>query len=320
MSHHLQPHVLHTGLKSDNTLHVIGVISNVERYHSRYRLAREWIERTKATPNVKLHMVEAAFGDRHHELEESRDGLRLRVRTNAWIKENMINLAEKHCLPRDWKYMCWEDCDVEHRDPFWAQEALHQLQHFAAIQPWQHCSDLGAHGSIFQVHTSFGCVDQSGKQKQCKSSEPYQFAHPGFSWCMRRDLWEQVGGLIDTAVLGSADSHMSWAMIGQVDQSIHFKMHPNFRAQMHAWQNRAVRLTHREVGHTAGRIEHHFHGPKKRRYYRERWQILVDHAFDPTNDLMRDEQGVLHIVGKPALEAAIRKYNRSRQEDSIEET
>ena len=46
----------------------------------------------------------------------------------------------------------------------------------------------------------------------------------------------------------------------------------------------------------------------------------VDNHFDPDTDLAYDEQGVLHLVGKPRLESAIRKYNRSRCEDSIEET
>jgi hypothetical protein len=57
----------------------------------------------------------------------------------------------------------------------------------------------------------------------------------------------------------------------------------------------------------------------KRRFYKERWKLLVEHGFDPVKDLMRDAQGVIQLVGKPKLEQAIRQYNRSRYEDSIEE-
>jgi hypothetical protein len=321
MGHHILPQLHHPELRGDNTLHVVGVVSNVERYHARYRLAREWIERMRATRGVTLHMVEAAFGDRQHELVDADEhGLRLRVTTNAWIKENMINLGVRHLLPQDWRYVAWVDCDVEFRDPYWAQETLHQLQHFPLLQPWQSCADLGPHGSVFLTHTSFGCVDQRGVRKQTHPGEPYQYAHSGFAWACTRAFWEQVGGLLDVAILGSGDHHMAWAAIGDAARSVHKGMSDGFKRACLAWQTRATKLTHREVGFVPGRIEHHFHGPKKRRYYRERWQILVANGYDPETDLMRDAQGVVHIVGKPALEKSIRQYNRARLEDSIEET
>ncbi len=266
-----------------------------------------------------MHVVEAAFGDRHHELEESRDGLRVRINGHAWIKENLIGLGVRHLLPRDWRYVAWVDADVEFRDPNWALNAMHQLQHFPVIQPWQHCADLGPHGNVMKTHTSFGYVDQQGIRKQRWSGEPYQYAHSGFAWACTRAFWEQVGGLMEFCPLGSADHHMAWAMTGEVDATIHKKMSPAFFRKCREWQARAVRVTNREVGFSVGRIEHAFHGCKRNRYYRERWQILVDNHFDPDADLACDHQGVVHIVGKPKLEQAVRRYNRSRLEDGVDE-
>lgn len=324
--HHLAPQNYHTELVSDSTLHVIGVISNTEQYHSRYRLAREWIERMSHTPNVVLHLVEVAFGDRHHELElpphlDPADGhnvLRLRTKTNIWVKENMINLGVRALLPRDWKYAAWVDCDVEHRDPNWALKTIHQLQHFAIVQPWENCLDLGPNGSVYQTHTSFGAVDQSGQRKQRHAGEPYKYAHSGYAWACTRAFWEQTGGLLDIGILGSGDHHMAWGAIGQVEHSVHGQMSDGYKRACKAWSTKAVRASHNEVGFVPGRIEHHFHGPKSKRYYRERWQILVDNHFDPEVDIHRDEQGLMYVANKPALEQAIRKYNRSRAEDSIE--
>ena len=319
--HHIAPQIHNPELRSDNTLHVVTVISNPERYHARYRLARECIERLEATPNVRVHVVEAAFGDRQHEIiahgHERHHALR--VNTNAWIKENMINLGVRHLLPVDWRYLAWVDADVEFRDPGWAQETMHQLQHFAVVQPWSHVTDLGHHGAIMSTTASFGYTDATGK-RQTQTPNGYTYGHTGYAWACTRAFWEQVEGLVDFCVLGSADHHMALGMVGETERTIHTKMITPFRRRLLEWQARAVRMTHGEVGFSEGRIEHHFHGPKKRRYYKERWQILVDHGFDPDTDLMKDAQGVIKIVGKPALESAIRKYNRSRLEDSIEET
>lgn len=319
MNGHIVNHINHHDLVNDSTLHVIGVCSNPVRYHSRYRLFREWREAMEKTPNVKVHCVEAAFGDRHHEVTHHGQDLQLRTRSEIWIKENMINLGVKHLLPRDWKYLAWVDADVFFRDPLWARETIHQLQHFAVVQPWSDCADLGPRGNISRHFKSFGAQHQKRKPKQMHPSQPYEYAHSGFAWACRRDFWEAVGGLMDFPILGSADHHMAFAMIGEVKNTIHKGMSPAFFRKCLEWQKRAVHVTHKEVGFVQGRIEHMFHGPKARRYYRERWQIVIAHAFDPDFDLTYDEAGVLQLIGKPSFEQAIRMYNRSRFEDSIEE-
>jgi len=307
----------------DNTLHVIGVVTNPVRYHSRYRIFREWAEHMLQTKNVKLHIVEAAFGDRHHECTDLHNVSHLQIRTHSeiWIKENMINLGVRYLLPRDWKYMAWIDTDVFFRDPYWAQEALHQLQHFQVIQPWQDCLDLGPHGNVFQHFKSFGFQHQRRIPKQMHPSQPYQYAHSGYAWACTRKFYENLPGkgLLDFAILGSADHHMAFACIGEVQNTVHRGMQPSFLRKCEEWQHWALKTTHKEVGFCHGRVEHVFHGPKKRRQYRERWQILVDFKYDPEKNLIYDDMGVLHLVHNPALEHAIRQYNRGRAEDSIEE-
>jgi len=317
---HITQHVHHPELRTDSTLHVVGVVSNPVRYHSRYRLAREWMEAMRETPHVSLHIVEAAYGDRHHEVATSApEDLRVRTKSEVWCKENLINLGVRHTLPRDWKYVAWVDADVTFRDSGWALETIHQLQHWPVIQPWQQCADLGHLGGITQTFASFGLLNQRGVRQQTHPAEPYQYGHSGFAWAATRAFWEQTGGLMDFAILGSADHHMAWAMAGSVDSSIHKGMRPSFFRRCHEWQARATRITHGNVGFAPGRIEHSFHGSKKKRAYRERWQMLIEHGFDPDRDLVTDDQGLVQLAGKPALEQAIRLYNRARNEDGIDE-
>lgn len=315
---HLVNHNHKTDLCSDHTLHVIGVISNPRQFHSRYRLAREWIAAMKATPNVKLHLVETAYGDRHHELDGCDSNLRLRNHSSVWIKESMVNLGIKRLLPHDWKYVAWVDADVFFRDPDWASKTMHELQHFNIVQPWQNCLDLGPNGSVLKTHQSFGYLKQAGIQFQRNAFEPYAYAHTGYAWACTRAFYEAVNGLLDFCILGSADHHMAWACINQSNTTIHNKMGSGYHRKIHEWELRAIRMTHGQVGYVPGRIEHMWHGSKVNRKYRERWQILIDNKFDPDHDLMYDPQGLIKLIGKPKLEHDIHQYNVERREDSID--
>jgi hypothetical protein len=321
---HLQNQIKNSELVSDNTLHVIGVCSNPVRYHSRYRLAREWIKHMATASNVKLYVVETAFNQRQHELSEicvqhGVEFIQLRTLSEYWIKESMINIGIRHaCVKYNAKYLAWIDMDVFFDDPNWAQEALHQLQHFEVIQPWSDCIDMGPYGNVMQHFKSFGLQHQRRVPKQKHPMQKqYQYAHTGFAWACTRRFIENTLGLFDIAPLGSSDHHMAFAMIGEVMDTVHGKMKDSFKREALAWQRRAVQVTNNEVGFSMGTIRHSFHGPKKRRYYRERWELLFD--YDPDINLMRDDQGLCYLVRCPTLEQDIRLYNRSRFEDSIEE-
>jgi len=315
---HLVNHI-HGNLCTDETLHVIRVISNPARYHSRYRLAREQEIELLNTPNVKLYTVETAYGDRTHEVTDCDNPCHLQLRTKSeiWIKENMINLAVKHLVPRTAKYIAWVDGDISFRDPHWALKTIHELQHFEVVQPWSDCVDLGPHGNIMSHFKGFGGQHQKRIPKQKWPAQPYTYAHTGFAWACTRRFWEATQGLMDFCILGSADHHMAFACIGEVKDTIHGKMGFNFHQKCFEWQEKAMRITCGEVGFVHGRIEHHFHGSKKKRYYRERWQILF--GYDPSKHLCYDEQGLIQLVDNRKLEQEILMYNRSRLEDSIDE-
>lgn len=321
MNHdHLVSHIHHPELASDNTLHVVGVVSNPVRYHSRYRLFRQWVEEMRKTPNVQLHIVELAFGDRRYEIDNipGVNVLRLRSDQTLWHKENMINLGVRHLLPQDWKYLCWCDADLTFRNDGWALETIHQLQHAHLIQPFRHCLDLGFNGDVLQTHHSFCYVHSTGERKQTCHTDPYRYAHSGYAWACDREFWENVGGLMDFPILGSADHHMAWASIGQVDMSIPNAVSPSYKVRCLDWQRKAFRVTKGNLGFVDGRVEHHWHGSKAKRFYQTRWQIFAKNAFNPDAHLVYDRQGLLRLVNADKLATDIGKYMSSRCEDSID--
>ncbi len=326
---HLADHHRHRDLRNDSTLHVVTCVSNPARFESRYRLARIFMEEMSRTSNIKLYVAEAAYGDRHHEVTDDwvpagpgrvdHHPWHLRVRTDSeiWIKENLINLAVARLLPRDWKYVAWVDADVAFRDPDWAMETLHELQHFHIVQPWRHALDLGSRGEVLTTFESFGHRWQEGGRPPKGSNLDYysKLGHPGYAWACTRSFWEATGGLIDHGILGSGDRHMAYGCVGLAGKSLHQKLSPGYKRRVLDWERRARRITNGQVGYVPGRIEHSWHGKKSARGYSSRWNIILEHGFDPERHLTYDHQGLIQLVGKPDLEHSILRYNRSRDED-----
>ncbi len=323
MSTHLvNPHK-HRELCSDNTLHVVGFIQNAARWHSRYRVFREWVREMLQTPHVKLYVVELVHGDRHAECAPVCDEygyLKLHTDSEIWAKENGLNLGIKHLLPRDWKYVCWSDCDISFANPSWAQETLHQLQHYPILQPWSDAIDLSFDGGVLQHFRSIGYYSAKHMKHAPSAKNPYclPYGHVGFCWAATRPWYENVEKLLDFAVLGAGDNHIAWSCLGDVKGTYNPAISEGYKAACLAYQERARRASQGIIGYTPGRITHHFHGSKRRRGYWDRWQILVKFKYDPLKDLRYTKEGVIHLRGKHKLEHAIRLYNRNRREDSID--
>lgn len=324
---HLASHIHHPDLHGDNTLHVIGVISNYVRWHSRYRLARQWKAEMEKTPNVKCYIVECAYGNRKFEVTDHCNPRHLQVRTHSeiWNKENLINLAVARLLPKNWKYISWCDMDVSFRDDKgWAQATLHQLQHYHIVQPWSQAVDLDFHGGIHSTFTSFGYLCANDKPMWHGKNNPgYQYAHTGFSWACTRYFWENLRGrgLLDFSICGAGDHAMAWGCIGKIREVIHKGMSEDYFRECEDWARPAQRACASMVGYVHGRIEHHHHGPKAARGYWSRWNILTRNEYEPTRDLAYDCHGVIQLCGsnKYKLEHDISRYNRSRCEDSLEQ-
>lgn len=336
MSHHHRHlnHITNPTLRGDNTLHVIAVISNPVRFHSRYRLYRQFAEKMADAENVILHTVEVAFGDRHFEVTDPANPLHLQLRTDCeiWHKENMINLGVAQVLRThpDAQYIAWIDADIEFARPDWAQEALHQLQHHAIVQLWSTAIDLGPNHETIGQAKSFASYHVAGMTPGPDISK-YGYWHSGYAWAARRETLDTLGGLIDYAILGSADFYMAWALRGSLSGHLYNDVASlphrqkgftkGYIEKLFQWQMRAARLKG-DIGCVDGTVLHGFHGRKKQRQYNSRENILINGDFDPNRDLVRDAQGLFRLVLEEPRQIRmrddLRAYFRSRSEDSID--
>jgi hypothetical protein len=252
-----------------------------------------------------------------------------------WLKENLQNIAASR-LPRDCKYIVFLDADITFQNPLRVvPEIIHALQIYPVIQPFQTCSDLDNNNIPMKCHVSFGyCYAQGMEWRADKIYDPIQtfvrkdnssldssknIWHPGFGMAFRSEVFNKVGGLLETAVLGAGDHHMCSALIGKAHLSYPSQIHQEYKNQILRWQERILPLTKYLFGYAPLHICHGYHGSKKNRRYVERWDILVrwynplEHIYYNTNHVLEFSQSA-----PPEMILEIIRYFQQRNEDSVE--
>ena len=292
-------------------LHVIAVVSNPARFERRYKLFNEFCERMKNEKQVELMTIELQQNSRPFVTNAK---IKLRTDHELWFKENLINIAVRH-LPKNWEYMAWVDSDLEFQNKDWVRETLEQLQTYKVVQLFSHCLDLGIKHEALQVHTGIFYAYCNGEIYNPPTKYGNYF-HVGYAYAITREAYDSIGGLLDFAILGSADNHMALAFIGSVDLSLNKKLHANYKLLCNIFQERCEKNIKRKVGYVHGTILHHFHGNKVDRKYQSRWEILVNNQFDPLVDIYKDATGLWQLSdNKPKLRDDIIRYFRERNED-----
>jgi hypothetical protein len=290
-------------------------------------------------PNIVLHMVELAYGDRPFEVTNPNlypNDIQLRTKSELFHKENMLNIGVSR-FPAGWQYGAICDADFHFTRHDLGLETIHQLQHYDFCQMFSTITDLDGetspgtgHRPIGKHRRSFACMYQDNGYQLPKGYKPgghlcYPYydgkgagdvGAPGGAWAFRRSAFDTVGGLLDRCILGSGDWFMAFGLVGDPGTFPFVKQYTqDYSHYIAAWQERAA-LLKKNIGYVDCHVVHHFHGRKSDRSYGTRDQILVSNAYSPTKDVSPDWQGVLQLTTeKPKLRDDIRRYFLSRNED-----
>ena len=342
-SKHVDVHTPWRCWSEEQPLHVAVAYSNPVRWAKRRMLMNDFKEHMGASSNVVLHIGELAYGDRPFEVTgDDPNDVQLRTSHELWHKENILNLAVQR-FPPNWRYGAVIDGDFHMTRRDWALEAAHQLQHYDFVQLFSSYSDLSSQHRPFRVMASFasnylnGGANASYRAMLRKAAAapygyysgqpaaagakatPWAIGATGGAWAFRRSAFDAVGGLLDNCILGSADWHMAFGLVGAIDGAAELQWCSKpYVESVLRWQHRAAVLK-QNIGCIDNHAVHYFHGSKVSRAYGSRWRILLDNNFDPRTDISRDWQGVYQLTGnKPRLRDQIRAYFRDRNEDSPE--
>lgn len=312
-------------------LHIVVAYFNPYRWNARSRLHREFMARYEK--EVPIYVVELALGDRDFEVTDPTNPRHLQLRSEyevPWIKENLLNIGMRTLLPADAKYVAWVDGDVRFENPRWVTETLHELQHAPIVQMFSHCMDVGPSWQAIPqekslddyIRTSFIKV-HNDKRGCWDPSEPYSNgAHCGYAWAA--NLWflrklDIFNPLIDFSIVGSADWMMACCFAGMPNKAAHGHTTDGYKRRIQVFHHRCEMHLKGNISHVPGLLLHHWHGRKRDRKYVSRWQVPLDHKFDPDLDLAYRPDGLLQYSGRnPRLMLDVRRHSRSKNEDSID--
>jgi len=299
----------------EEKLNVIIVVSNPCLYATRYILLKEFVKRfEEEEENVNLFVVELAYKNQRFYVTDKKNKNHLQIRTDTpiWHKENMVNLGVKYLLPSTWKAFAWVDADIEFENSSWALDTLKILNGCKdVVQLFSHCVDMAKDESNLNIFNSFGYSFNKNKKYTTKGLD---YWHPGYAWAMTRKAYEKVGGIYDKGVLGSGDNIMALSFINKCKNMNNPNYSDEYNGSMLEFEKKEKTL---RLGYTPGVIRHYFHGSKKNRNYTERWQILMKHAFAPSQHLTYDPFGILIPTAEFSEEFKndIMDYFKERKED-----
>lgn len=295
----------------DNPLYVILPYFNYCGFKSRRRLFIECVKRLQKTPGLRIVISEAIGPAPLPRMCINGAHFTFKVQDEIWIKENLVNMVVPK-LPSNWLQVAWIDADITFLSTSWVEDTLKQLRENDVVQLFQSVVNLGPRGESLKIDKGFGYMHKDSGTKYMQSDK-YGFWHPGYAWACSRWAWEKMGGLVDWAILGSADRHMAMAWINRVGDSSPGNINIQYKILLKVFE---ARCQYFRLSYTPGTILHHWHGSLTNRRYKERWQILTSHDYDPTADLETDSQGMTHLSKKgKRLEKDISEYFVERRED-----
>lgn len=308
-------------------LYIITPIFNPRKFKSRIRLYEEfarYVERCGAM----LITVEVAFRDRPFEVTVPHNKYHVQLRSphELWHKERCINIGIEHLkkLHPEVTKVAWIDADVAFTNPNWIADTLNALEHYDVVQMFSQATSLGPNHEILWSHESAFKYWLKRKPSTVFGDIPLtelSGGHPGLAWAARLDALEKLGGLMDSCIHGSGDSHMANALRGDVHAYYLYATavcapSVGFNAMLEAWAALCDTHIRRNVGVVDGTCNHYWHGNYDNRGYNVRWDIICHHAFDPATDVVVGDNGLYEFVGnKPDFEQDLRLSMIARNDD-----
>jgi hypothetical protein len=139
--------------------------------------------------------------------------------------------------------------------------------------------------------------------------------HTGFAYAMRRDLFNDIGGLYGCPITGSGDAALWQAALAPLLPNPLMGRSHYTAPSPPAWKKRieAIFEGSGDATHVNGAARHFYHGRTSRRFYDQR-HILIS-QFRPERDLTTHPCGLPAWKSPKGISEVVRRYFFARAED-----
>ena len=239
--------------------------------------------------NVVVYTIEGSLTGDFQVYDNLGTTLRVRCYDPYWHKERLLNILA-YAIPPRYKYLAWLDADVMFCNPEWIWQTEEELKRHAVVQLFGSIDWMDATGTEVKYTWSGGIRGWRKDPTVLQKREWARYLHPGFGWAMHRELWQQLGGLIERAGTMCGDLLMFNSFTGHDCYYDDVELHRNCHA-VQSWMERARNTVAGSVGYVDGVIQHLWHGNIKSRQYHTLCHELIACGMDLDRDLYEDCDG-----------------------------
>ena len=129
---------------------------------------------------------------------------------------------------------------------------------------------------------------------------------------MNRRVFEKTGGLLDEDVLGGCDSLTAYSFIQKVD--IFLERYTNYNISSDYFQRvfnyqLICKENKFKTSFLNDTVLHNWHGSWESRKYHDRYEIYRKHGYNPSTDLIRNNEGLISLSKQgERLENDLKKF------------
>jgi hypothetical protein len=265
--------------------------------------------------DIPYYVAECTF----HGSKPQVPGATLVLNSDSYMfyKEQLLNKLEP-LVPEKYTKLIFLDGDVLFDTPDWVDQISASLNTKDIVQPFSEACWLTPDNTrIRSKKMSYAWAIVTKEPVNMTTLHNY---HPGFAWCIKREIFRRIGGFFPRSIVGGGDVAFVLNLFPiNVSDDLFFKAsNGEFgRFIIEAW--RKYNANFKEVNPTLGFLPnkalHLFHGVKENRQYVTRYENVSDTVKGSWDDEIVTNADGLFEFKTPAVSKAVLKYFKGRNED-----
>ena len=266
---------------------MLGVITSFFNFSDNPWMSRNYREFSRQMSDTPFFTVELSFtGDYQTDAI-----LKIEAGDNhpPWQKERLLNLLVDR-LPPEIDSLAWVDSNILFLNPDWYQQTEQALQDHPVVQPFSSAYWLDKKGAI----------EQNSLSQRASSGYWSRYPRPycGCAWAMRRESWDQIGGLFDSDIVGGGDVWMAHAFYSEKSGQFLRQTSRTMFESFAKYIERCHQVFQGHVGNIRGDILHMYQGELNERLFWVRHQAMKHYCYNPLTDIDTSTSGLLQWTGK----------------------